>query len=91
MNAYLQNLSPLLLPVFLIVVMYLMIFLPQKKREKKTKQMLDALVEGNQVVTIGGVVGKVVNIKDDELTLETGVEKAKLKIMRWAVREVVSK
>ena len=74
---------------FFILIMYLMIFLPQKKRDKKAKAMLDALQVGNNVITIGGVAGKVVNIKDDEITVETGVEKAKIDFKKWAIKEVI--
>jgi preprotein translocase subunit YajC len=74
---------------FFILIMYLMIFLPQKKRDKKAKAMLDALQVGNIVITIGGLTGKVVNIKDDEITIETGVERAKVNFKKWAIKEVV--
>lgn len=74
--------------VFFIGIMYLLIFLPQKKRDKKAKTMLDALQVGNAIVTIGGIAGKVINIKDDEVTIETGVEKTKINIKKWAVKEV---
>ena len=75
--------------VFFILIMYLMIFLPQKRRDKKSKAMLDAMQVGNTVVTIGGVTGKIINIKDDEITVETGVEKAKLNFKKWAIKEVI--
>lgn len=75
--------------LFFIVIMYLLIFLPQKRRDKKTKQMLSELQVGNLVVTIGGLSGKVINLKDDEVTIETGVEKAKLNFKKWAIKEVI--
>ena len=75
--------------VFFIGIMYLLIFLPQKKRDKKAKAMLEALQVGYAVVTIGGIAGKVINIKDDEVTIETGVEKTKVNIKKWAVKEVI--
>ncbi len=75
--------------VFFILIMYLMIFLPQKRRDKKTKAMLDAMQVGNTVISIGGITGNIVNIKDDEVTIETGVEKAKINLKKWAVKEVV--
>lgn len=74
--------------VFFVVIMYLLIFLPQKKRDKKAKAMVDALQVGNDVVSIGGITGKVINIKDDEVTIETGVEKSKIVIKKWAVKDV---
>lgn len=80
----------LLLPfIIMIGAMYLLIFLPQKKREKKTREMLNALKVGDNVITIGGITGKIINIKDDEVTIETGVEKAKVNFKKWAVKEVI--
>jgi preprotein translocase subunit YajC len=75
--------------VFFIGIMYLLIFLPQKKRDKKAKAMLSALQVGESVVTIGGISGKVINIKDDEVTIESGVEKSKINMKKWAIKEVV--
>lgn len=72
----------------MILVFYLIIFLPQRKREKKTKQMLNSLQVGSTITTIGGIAGKIVNIKDDELTIESGIEKTKMLVKRWAVKEV---
>lgn len=74
--------------VLLFGIMFVILILPQRRREKKTKQMLSALKVGDNIITIGGIMGKVVNIKDDELTIESGVEKAKIKIKRWAVKEI---
>jgi preprotein translocase subunit YajC len=76
--------------VFFILIMYLLIFLPQKRRDKKTKAMLDAMKVGDSVVTIGGISGKIVNIKDDEITVESGVERAKINFKKWAVKEVIT-
>jgi len=75
--------------LFFVVVMYLLIFLPQKRRDKKAKQMLGALQVGNSIVTIGGVSGKVINIKDDEVTIETSVEKTRMNFKKWAIKEVI--
>ena len=77
--------------VFFIVIMYLIIFLPQKRRDKKTREMINSIQVGNEIVTIGGVAGKVVNIKDDEITIETSVEKTQMVFKKWAVKEVDKK
>lgn len=76
--------------LFFVGIMYLMVFLPQKKRDKKTREMLDSLKVGSDVVTIGGIAGKVVNIKDDEITVETSVEKTQMVFKKWAIKEVQS-
>lgn len=80
--------SSLMFFVVFIGIFYLMIYKPQKKREKKEREMRDALSTGNNVVTVGGIIGKVVNIKDDEITIETGVEKTQIKVLRSAIRSI---
>lgn len=78
------------LPLVLVFgLMYLMLIRPQKKKEKKTQEMLNALQVGWAVTTIGGIAGKIVNIKDDEITIESGVEKTKILVKRWAIKDVV--
>lgn len=74
--------------VLFLGVMYLILFLPQRRREKKARKMLEALKVGDEIVTIGGISGTVLSMKDDELTIETSVQKTKLNIKKWAVREV---
>jgi len=73
---------------FFGILMYLLIILPQKRRDKKTREMLDSIQVGNNVITIGGITGKVINIKDDEITIETSVEKTKINLKKWAIKEV---
>ncbi len=75
--------------IVLIGLMYLILFLPQRKREKKTREMLSSLQVGNDIITIGGITGRIINIKDDDITIESGVEKTKILIKRWAVKEVI--
>jgi preprotein translocase subunit YajC len=88
MNEQTQSLVGLFLPMILIFgLMYVMLILPQKRREKKTREMLNAVQVGQNIITVGGIMGKVINIKDEELTIESGVEKTKIKIKRWAVKE----
>jgi preprotein translocase subunit YajC len=82
------NVYSLLMLVFFIGIFYMMIYRPQKKREKKEKEMRDALKVGDSILTSGGIMGKVINIKDDEITIETGVDKTKIKVIRTAVRVV---
>lgn len=73
---------------FFIGIMYLLIFLPQKRRDKKNKEMLNTLSVGSNITTIGGITGKIVNIKDDELTIESGIENTKILVKRWAIKDV---
>ncbi len=85
-----QTLVGFILPMVLVFgLMYVMLILPQKKKEKKTKEMLNSLQVGWDVTSIGGITGKIVNIKDDEITIETSVEKTKIVVKRWAIKDVV--
>ncbi|WP_010252113.1 preprotein translocase subunit YajC [Acetivibrio cellulolyticus] len=85
-----QIISALLLPVAFIAIMYFMIFMPQKKKDKARKDMQDSIKDGDEVVTIGGIIGKVVNVKDDEITIETGVAKTQLKLLRFAIDSITT-
>lgn len=76
--------------VLVFGVMYAVLIIPQRKREKKTREMLNALQVGDHILTIGGVSGVVRNISDDDVTIETSVEKTKILIKKWAVRNVES-
>ncbi len=85
-----QILVGFVLPMALVFgLMYVMLILPQKRKEKKTKELLNSLQVGWSVTTIGGISGKIVNIKDDEITVESGVERTKILIKRWAVKDVI--
>jgi preprotein translocase subunit YajC len=75
--------------VLVIAISYFMIILPQRKRDKKMKSMLESITTGDELITIGGVCGKIVNIKDDEITIESGIEKTKIKLKSWAIKEVI--
>ena len=77
--------------IILFVIMYFMIIRPQKKREKLTKQMLDGLIVGDKILTIGGIIGKIVSIKDDTICVETGRagDKSTITFKRTSVSEVL--
>ncbi|MDR0381088.1 MAG: preprotein translocase subunit YajC [Oscillospiraceae bacterium] len=77
-------LSMLMLPL-LAVVFYFLIIRPESKRKKAAAKLRNELVVGDEITTIGGMVGRVVSIKDDSITMETGADKVKIKVMRWAI------
>ena len=80
----------LLFPVALFAIMYFMLIKPQKKKEKVRKEMQSSIKVGEEIVTIGGIMGKVINVKDDEITIETSIEKTQIKIYRYAIDSVTS-
>ena len=72
----------------MLVLLYFMIYRPQKKQEKKDAAMRAALEIGDQVTTIGGIVGRVVAIKDDTFVLETGADRMKIRFIKNAISSV---
>ena len=84
-----QVLGMVLPLVLLFAVFYFLIIRPQKKRDKETKDMLSALKKGDKITTIGGIYGRIVEIRDDVVTIEVGAERTQLLMARWAIRGVV--
>ena len=74
--------------ILLFGLMYVILILPQKKKEKKARQLIEQAIVGDKVVSIGGITGKIINIKDDEFTIESGNERTKLTVKKWAIKEV---
>ena len=72
----------------MLVLLYFMIYRPQKKQEKKDAAMRAALEIGDQVTTIGGVIGRVVAIKDDTYKLENDSERVKIRFTKSAISSV---
>ena len=72
----------------MLVLLYFMIYRPQKKQEKKDAAMRAALEIGDQVVTIGGIVGRVVAIKEDTFVLETGSDRVNIRFTKNAISSV---
>ncbi len=77
--------------ILLIAVYYFLLIRPQQKKQKKITEMRDNVKVGDRVITIGGFIGKVVNVKDEDLTIECGSDKCRLTIARWGISAVVDK
>lgn len=76
--------------IVMFVLLYFLMIRPQRKKEKETKAMQDNIQIGDEIVTIGGIVGFVVRKGDDNVVIETGGEKNKMRIKLWAVSENTS-
>ena len=74
--------------LLLVVVMYFFMIRPQKKQEKQVNEMRDNLQVGDEITTIGGIIGKIVSIKEETILVETGRDKVKIRFLRSAVRSV---
>lgn len=72
----------------MFVFLYFFMIRPQKKQEKKDAEMRDSLAVGDEVTTIGGIIGKVVSIKGETFVLETTKDKTKIRFLKGAVRTV---
>ena len=83
------DLIGMLFPLILMfVIFYFMLIRPQKKKDKKVKEMLAALKHGDRICTIGGIYGTITGIKDDTIELSVSNENTKLVVARWALRNV---
>lgn len=81
--------SSLIMLVVMIAFLYFFMIRPQKKREKEVQTMRDALKAGDEIVTIGGIQGKVLTAKEDYLVIELKPHKTQMQIAKWAVANVV--
>lgn len=87
-SASVEMLGMLLPLVLMFVVFYFFLIRPQKKKDKKVKDMLAALKPGDRICTIGGIYGTIKSIKDDTIELSVGREDTKMIVARWAIRNV---
>lgn len=83
-----STLSMVVVIGLMFVAMYFFMIRPQRKKEKEAREMRDNLVVGDEITTIGGIVGRVVSIKEDTLVIETGADREKIRIKKWAIQSV---
>ena len=72
--------------VLMFVIMYFILIRPQKKKDKETQKMRQNVQVGDEITTIGGVIGLVVSLKEDNVVIETAGERNKIRIKRWAIQ-----
>jgi len=85
---FLTQYGSIILIVLMLGVFYFLLIRPQKKKEKQTADMRNSIEIGDGITTIGGIVGRVVGLKDETLLIETGSDRTKIRIQRWAVQDV---
>ena len=86
-NSY-QSFMTIGMLVVMFVLLYFFMIRPQKKQEKQVNEMRNSLVVGDEITTIGGIIGKIVSIKDETLVIETSRNGTKIRILKSAVRNV---
>ena len=77
--------SSIIMMALSIVVFWFFIIRPQRKKDKETAKMRSELQVGDEIVTIGGIIGIIVSMKEDSLVIETGSDRSKVRLARWAI------
>ena len=77
--------STIIMVVMMIAIFYFMLIRPENKRKKEAEQMRSSVKTGDQITTIGGIVGTVVSVKDDKIVLETSADQVRIEFAKWAI------
>ena len=77
--------SPLIMMVLMFVIFYFMLIRPENKRKKEAEQMRSTVKNGDKIVTIGGIAGTVVNVKENRIVIETGADQVRIELEKWAI------
>ncbi|MBE6572809.1 MAG: preprotein translocase subunit YajC [Ruminococcaceae bacterium] len=78
----------LIMIVAMLLIFYFLLIRPQKKQEKEKQAMLNSLEVGDEVTTIGGIVGEIVSVREETVMIETGKDKTKIRVLRSAISRV---
>lgn len=81
-----SSIGMIVLLVVMVAGMYFLMIRPQRKQQKKDQEMRESTQVGDEITTIGGIMGRVVTVKEDSLIIETGADRNKMKIARWAIQ-----
>ena len=77
--------SMIIMLVLMFAIFYFLIIRPENKKKKKTEEMRNSLSLGDEITTIGGIIGKIVQITEDTITFETGEDRVRLQVKKWAI------
>lgn len=78
----------IILIVAMVVIFYFFLYRPQKKQEKAAADMKNSLEVGDEITTIGGIIGEIVSIKEETCVIETSKERTKIRILKSAISKV---
>ena len=79
------SLSMLIMVIIMFAVFYFFVIRPENKKKKKTEEMRNSLSLGDEIITIGGMIGKIVQITEDTITFETGEDRVRIQTKKWAI------
>lgn len=77
--------STVIMLVSMVAIFYFMLIRPENKRKKEAEQTRNSIKVGDQITTIGGIVGTVVNVKDDKFVIETSADQVRIEFSKWAI------
>ena len=77
--------SSIIMLVAMLAIFYFMLIRPENKRKKEAEQMRSSVKTGDKIITIGGITGTVVNVKDTRIVLETGADQVRIELEKWAI------
>ena len=75
----------LIMMIAMVAIFYFLMIRPENKKKKKMEEMRNSLSIGEEIVTIGGIIGKVVQVTEDTITFETGEDRVRIQIKKWAI------
>ena len=80
------GMGSMLLPLILMLaLMYFLMIRPESKRKKQAEEMRNSLKKGDQITTIGGIIGKIVQVTDETIIIETSDDRVRMELTKWAV------
>ena len=79
------GMSMIIMLVAMFAIFYFLIIRPENKRKKKTEEMRSSLSLGDEITTIGGMTGKIVQVTEDTVTFETGEDRVRIQIKKWGI------
>ena len=80
-----MGMSSIIMLVVMFGVMYFLMIRPENKRKKEAEAMRSALKVGDKITTIGGIIGKVVDVKEEKFVIETGADQVRIEFAKWAL------
>ena len=79
------SMSMLIMVIIMFAVFYFFVIRPESKKKKKAEEMRNSLSLGDEIITIGGMIGKIVQITEDTITFETGEDRVRIQTKKWAI------
>lgn len=77
--------ATIIMLIAMVAIFYFMLIRPENKRKKEAEQLRSSLKVGDQITTIGGIIGTVVSIKEDKFVIETGADQVRIELQKWAL------